>query len=215
MIASRSRESSRTCARCAMPAPTRRSVRMRGSSTAGRSRYRPRVRARADERPRPQRVRRRRCLLPRRLSDRRGVGRGLRRNRNDTRAKRLGRGTRAARRVTGAQEVLRRVAHRGAHARVVDRARRRVLAHDGRPKGDKYVINGSKCFITTAATPRGTWSTEDGKDAGHRGISSFLVPRDETVTVHKHEDSSRSTFIARQIFQPFWTAVARPPLSRP
>src|SRR5439155_14953642 len=26
------------------------------------------------------------------------------------------------------------------------------------------------------------------KDAGHRGISAFAVPRDDTVTVDKHED---------------------------
>ena len=26
------------------------------------------------------------------------------------------------------------------------------------------------------------------EDAGHRGISAFLVPRDDTVTVDKHED---------------------------
>src|SRR4051812_765720 len=56
-------------------------------------------------------------------------------------------------------------------------------------KGDKYVINGSKCFITNGGYA--SWYTvyaKTDKDAGHRGISAFLVPRDETVTVDKHED---------------------------
>jgi acyl-CoA dehydrogenase len=55
--------------------------------------------------------------------------------------------------------------------------------------GDKYVINGSKCFITNGGYA--DWYTvyaKTDKDAGHRGISAFLVPRDETVTVDKHED---------------------------
>jgi acyl-CoA dehydrogenase len=56
-------------------------------------------------------------------------------------------------------------------------------------KGDKYVINGSKCFITNGGYA--SWYTvyaKTDKDAGHRGISTFLVARDETVTVDKHED---------------------------
>jgi acyl-CoA dehydrogenase len=56
-------------------------------------------------------------------------------------------------------------------------------------RGDKYVINGSKCFITNGGYA--DWYTvyaKTDKDAGHRGISAFLVPRDETVTVDKHED---------------------------
>jgi acyl-CoA dehydrogenase len=56
-------------------------------------------------------------------------------------------------------------------------------------KGDKYVINGSKCFITNGGYA--SWYTvyaKTDKDAGHRGISAFLVPRDETITVDKHED---------------------------
>jgi acyl-CoA dehydrogenase len=56
-------------------------------------------------------------------------------------------------------------------------------------KGDKYVINGSKCFITNGGYA--SWLTvyaKTDKDAGHRGISAFLVPKDETVTVDKHED---------------------------
>jgi acyl-CoA dehydrogenase len=56
-------------------------------------------------------------------------------------------------------------------------------------KGDRYVINGSKCFITNGGYA--DWYTVYAKtdpDAGHRGISAFVVPRDETVTVDKHED---------------------------
>ena len=56
-------------------------------------------------------------------------------------------------------------------------------------KGDKYVINGSKVFITNGGYA--DWYTVYAKtdtDAGHRGISAFLVPRDDTVTVDKHED---------------------------
>jgi len=56
-------------------------------------------------------------------------------------------------------------------------------------QGDKYVINGSKCFITNGGYA--DWYTvyaKTDKDAGHRGISAFVVPRDETVSVDKHED---------------------------
>src|SRR4051812_8330487 len=56
-------------------------------------------------------------------------------------------------------------------------------------KRDKYVINGSKCFITNGGYA--DWYTvyaKTDKDAGHRGISAFVVPRDDTVTVDKHED---------------------------
>ena len=56
-------------------------------------------------------------------------------------------------------------------------------------KRDKYVINGSKVFISNGGYA--DWYTvyaKTDKDAGHRGISAFLVPRDATVTVDKHED---------------------------
>ena len=56
-------------------------------------------------------------------------------------------------------------------------------------KGDKYVINGSKCFITNGGYA--DWYTvyaKTDKDAGHRGISAFVVPKDDTVTVDKKED---------------------------
>jgi acyl-CoA dehydrogenase len=55
--------------------------------------------------------------------------------------------------------------------------------------GDKYVINGSKVFISNGGYA--DWYTvyaKTDKDAGHRGISAFVVPRDDTVTVDKHED---------------------------
>ncbi len=55
--------------------------------------------------------------------------------------------------------------------------------------GDKWVINGSKCFITNGqyASYYTVYAKTD-KDAGHRGISAFIVPRDDTVTVDKKED---------------------------
>ena len=56
-------------------------------------------------------------------------------------------------------------------------------------KGDKWVINGSKCFITNGEYAN--WYTvyaKTDKDAGHRGISCFIVPRDAGVVVDKHED---------------------------
>jgi acyl-CoA dehydrogenase len=56
-------------------------------------------------------------------------------------------------------------------------------------KGDKYVINGSKCFITNGGyASYFTVYAKTDKDAGHRGISAFIVPRDDTVTVDKKED---------------------------
>ena len=56
-------------------------------------------------------------------------------------------------------------------------------------RGDRFVINGSKCFITNGGYA--DWYTvyaKTDKDAGHRGISAFVVPKDDTVTVDKHED---------------------------
>ncbi len=56
-------------------------------------------------------------------------------------------------------------------------------------RGDKYVINGSKCFITNGGYA--DWYTVYAKtdnDAGHRGISAFVLPRDGTVIVDKKED---------------------------
>jgi acyl-CoA dehydrogenase len=56
-------------------------------------------------------------------------------------------------------------------------------------KGDKWVINGSKSFITNGEYAN--WYTlyaKTDKEAGHRGISCFVVPRDAGVVVDKHED---------------------------
>src|SRR5829696_642889 len=56
-------------------------------------------------------------------------------------------------------------------------------------KGDKYVINGSKCFITNGShADFYTVYAKTDMDAGHRGISAFLVRRDDTVIVDKKED---------------------------
>ncbi|MDQ3720008.1 MAG: acyl-CoA dehydrogenase family protein [Actinomycetota bacterium] len=57
-------------------------------------------------------------------------------------------------------------------------------------QGDKYVINGSKCFITNGS--HADWYTvyaKTDKEAGHRGISAFVVPRElDGVSVDKKED---------------------------
>ena len=56
-------------------------------------------------------------------------------------------------------------------------------------KGDKYVINGSKCFITNGSYA--DWFIVYAKtdpEAGHRGISAFLVRKDDTIVVDKKED---------------------------
>ncbi len=56
-------------------------------------------------------------------------------------------------------------------------------------KGDKYVLNGSKCFITN-----GSYAdffvvyAKTDPEAGQRGISAFLVRKDDTVIVDKKED---------------------------
>jgi acyl-CoA dehydrogenase len=57
-------------------------------------------------------------------------------------------------------------------------------------KGDKYVISGSKCFITNGGYA--DWYTVYAKtdlEAGHRGITAFVVDRGaDGVTVDKKED---------------------------
>jgi acyl-CoA dehydrogenase len=72
-------------------------------------------------------------------------------------------------------------------------------------RGDEYVINGSKMFITNAG--QASWvivfaSTD--KAAGHRGLSAFIVPSDtEGVTVEKHLDKmgQRATDTSALAFQ--------------
>jgi acyl-CoA dehydrogenase len=71
--------------------------------------------------------------------------------------------------------------------------------------GDDYVLNGSKIFITNAG--RASWLTvfaSTDKEAGHRGLSAFVVPSDaEGVTVEKHLDKmgQRATDTSALAFQ--------------
>ena len=56
-------------------------------------------------------------------------------------------------------------------------------------KGDKYVINGSKCFITNGQYA--DWFTVYAKtdpEAGSKGISAFVVDKQDGVTIDKKED---------------------------
>jgi acyl-CoA dehydrogenase len=57
-------------------------------------------------------------------------------------------------------------------------------------QGDKYVLSGSKCFITNGSYA--DWFTVYAKtdpEAGHRGITAFVVDADSPgVTVDKKED---------------------------
>ena len=57
-------------------------------------------------------------------------------------------------------------------------------------KGDKYVISGSKCFITNGTyADYFTVFAKTDPEAGHRGISAFVVDADlPGVTVDKKED---------------------------
>jgi acyl-CoA dehydrogenase len=56
-------------------------------------------------------------------------------------------------------------------------------------QGDKYVLTGSKCFITNGQyADYYTVYAKTDMDAGHRGISAFLVKRDDTVVIDKKED---------------------------
>jgi acyl-CoA dehydrogenase len=57
-------------------------------------------------------------------------------------------------------------------------------------RGDEYVLNGSKTFITNAG--RAAWTVVFAKtdpDKGHRGISAFVVPMNTPgVQIEKHLD---------------------------
>src|SRR5687768_13589277 len=57
-------------------------------------------------------------------------------------------------------------------------------------RGDEYVLNGSKTFITNAG--HAAWTVvfaSTDKTKGHRGLSAFVVPMDaEGVTIEKHLD---------------------------
>ena len=56
--------------------------------------------------------------------------------------------------------------------------------------GSDYVLNGSKMFITNAG--QAAWMTvfaSTDREAGHRGLSAFIVPMDAAgVTIEKHLD---------------------------
>jgi acyl-CoA dehydrogenase len=64
-------------------------------------------------------------------------------------------------------------------------------------RGDEYVINGSKMFITNAG--QAAWTVvfaSTDRSQGHRGLSAFIVPMDAPgVTIEKHLDKmgQRST----------------------
>jgi acyl-CoA dehydrogenase len=72
-------------------------------------------------------------------------------------------------------------------------------------QGDDYVINGSKMFITNAG--HASWvivfaSTD--RDAGHRGLTAFIVPTDtDGAVVEKHLDKmgQRATDTSALAFQ--------------
>src|SRR5690349_16891240 len=57
-------------------------------------------------------------------------------------------------------------------------------------RGDEYVLNGSKTFITNAG--HAAWAVVFAKTdpaKGHRGLSAFVVPMDSPgVTIEKHLD---------------------------
>src|SRR5687768_11384818 len=56
-------------------------------------------------------------------------------------------------------------------------------------QGDKYILNGSKCFITNGShADYYTVYAKTDKDAGHKGISAFVVEKEWGVTVDKKED---------------------------
>src|SRR5918997_1668361 len=56
-------------------------------------------------------------------------------------------------------------------------------------QGDKYILNGSKCFITNGSyADYYTVYAKTDKDAGHKGISAFVVEKDWGVQVDKKED---------------------------
>jgi acyl-CoA dehydrogenase len=64
-------------------------------------------------------------------------------------------------------------------------------------RGDEYVLNGSKMFITNAG--QAAWTVvfaSTDRSQGHRGLSAFVVPMDTPgVTIEKHLDKmgQRST----------------------
>src|SRR5256884_1783785 len=79
-------------------------------------------------------------------------------------------------------------------------------------RGDEYVINGSKMFITNAghASRMVVFASTD-KSKGHKGLSAFVVPADaDGVVVEKHLDKmgQRSTDTSALAFQDVRVPVA-------
>src|SRR5579875_728576 len=142
--------------------------------------------ARSHEHPPAAGVRRPRAERAGRLSRRGGARVGMLGDRHLSLLQRPRDGADPARRIGEAQARVPGASGAGAAARLLlpDRAGRRL-----RRRGDRWVINGSKCFITNGEYAN--WYTVYAKtdpDAGHRGISCFIVPRDAGVVVDKHED---------------------------
>src|ERR1051326_6274961 len=74
-------------------------------------------------------------------------------------------------------------------------------------KGNEWVINGTKCFITNGGhASYYTVYAKTDKEAGHRGISAFVVDRDlDGVTVDKKSEEHTSelqshSFISYAVF---------------
>ncbi len=77
-------------------------------------------------------------------------------------------------------------------------------------RGDEYVLNGSKMFITNAG--HAAWSVvfaSTDRSRGHRGLSAFVVPMDaEGVTLERHLDkmgqraTDTSAFALRDVVVP-------------
>ena len=122
-------------------------------------------------------VQRSRARLPHGLSHRGGARLGLFRHRHVPHVQRPG--SRAARGYRGVGRAQKQYldAHRGAQARLLlpHRARRRLRrvrhAHHRREERDKYVINGTKCFITNGS--HAAWYTvyaKTDKEAGCRDL---------------------------------------------
>ena len=115
------------------------------------------------------------------------------------------------RRHRRAEEAVARAARRSADPRLLraHRAGRRLGRlrdpDDCRRRGDEYVINGSKMFITNAG--HASWmvcfaSTDRSK--GAKGLSAFVVPMDTPgVTIEKHLDKmgQRATDTSAVAFQ--------------
>jgi len=72
-------------------------------------------------------------------------------------------------------------------------------------RGDEYVLNGSKMFITNAGPA--TWMTvfaSTDRSKGHRGLSAFILPMDTPgVTIEQHLDKmgQRATDTSAVAFQ--------------